>query len=93
MTPYRKFAGQTDILMALLGLLLLIHWSYVCQAVGKNHLLSIPQVKGHPAEPIQAYRQFLAASHTTTSPDQPLFTVTTSTKLVAVTVHMLLKAL
>ena len=62
-----------DIVMAPPGLQILVRWTKTHQSVGQAPVLPIPEVSGHPTDPVAAYRLLLAASPTT-SPDQPLLT-------------------
>ena len=83
---------HADILTAQPGLLIIVHWSLACQAMGNTHMIPTPQVSRHPADLVQAYRKLLFASPTT-SPDQPLLTVTTLTSQIMITARILSKAL
>ena len=61
------------------------------QIVGKMPVVLIPEVMGHQADPVAAYRDLLASP--TTPPNQPLLTVTIRGKQAEVTVDMFTRAL
>ena len=62
-----------DIFFALRGLHILVQWTKTHQSVGQAPVLPVPEVPGHPADPVVAYRLLLAASPTMT-PHQPFLT-------------------
>ena len=61
------------------------------QAVSNAPVIHIAQVRGHPTDPVQAYRDLLGASPTT-HPNQPLIFTSGCTRTV-VTIPMLVSAL
>ena len=60
-----------DIFMAPPGPQILVWWTKTHQSVSRVPVLPIPEVPGHPADVVAAYRLLLASSPTT-SVDQPL---------------------
>ena len=83
-----------DIISPPLGRLILIRGSKTLQLVGRASVLLIPEVPGHPADPVAAYRVLITASPTP-SPNQPILTMREgdSQVTVLVTVSMLSSAL
>ena len=73
-------------------LLLITCWTKSMQTVSKVSVMPIPEVAGHPAYPVAAYRDLLLDS-ATTSPNQPLLTVTKGGKQAAVNMDILTRAL
>ena len=55
-------------------------------------MLPIPEVLGHPADPVAAYKDLCVASPTT-NPNQPLLTVTKGRAQMVVTRYILSQAL
>ena len=43
------------------GLVIKVKWSKTMQTMDNQHLLPLPAVKGHPADPLAAYEQLLTA--------------------------------
>ena len=78
--------------MAPTGLQILVWWIKIHQSVGRASVLSIPEVPGHPTEPVMAYRLLLTAS-AITSPDQHLLTYLHQGHRTTVTVPILFQAL
>ena len=61
------------------------------QSMGRSNLLPMHTLTGHPADTVAAYRQLLVVSPTS-SPNQPLLTITHGGHTTLVTVCMLARA-
>ena len=72
--------------------LLIVRWNKTIQVGGRTHVLPIPSIPGHPAEPVWSYKHLLP-SPSTTSSNQPLLTFTSHSGMVTVIVRMLAQAL
>ena len=59
--------------------------------VGNAPVIPIPSIQGHPADPVKAYLDLLAASPTS-HPNQPLLTITSGGTTMIVTMPTLVKA-
>ena len=79
---------QGDIFTAPSGLQILVQWTKTHQSVGRAPVLPIPEVQGHPADQVTAYRLLLATSPNT-SADQPLLTYLHRGHCTTVTVSIL----
>ena len=73
------------------GLLLVVRWSKTAQLVRNMPVIPIPSVPGHPADPVAAYLDLLAASPTS-HPNQPFLTLTSGGTTTVVTIPTLVKA-
>ena len=83
---------QGDFVVAPPGLLLIIRYTKSMQVVGKAPFLPIPEVIGHPADPVAAYKD-IRLPMPTMSPNKPFLTVTRMGKKAIVTVDTLTRAL
>ena len=81
-----------DIRLANPGVVVRMRWSKTLQTMDRSPLLPLPQVSGHPADPVAAYRQ-LIQSNPTTHPRQPLLSFGAPQGLTIVTVPMLARSL
>ena len=81
-----------DIFFAPPGLHILVRWTKTHQSVGRAPVLLIPDVPGHPADPVAAYHLLFIASPTT-SPDQLLLSYLQQGHRTMVTVPILSQAL
>ena len=81
-----------DFPISLLGLLLAVRWTKTVQLVCNAPVIPIAHVMGHPADPVQAYQDLLAASPTT-HPNQPLLTFNSGGSRMAVIIPMLVSSL
>jgi len=73
---HTRHTSRADVLIRPPGVVLILKWSKTIQDLGATPLIPLPEIPGHPLCPLQAYRELLAASPTT-SPRQPLLTATT----------------
>jgi hypothetical protein len=89
--PFRH-TTRADIAVQDSGLVLTVKWSKTNQTMDKQHLLPLPSVKGHPADPLAAYQQ-LIASVPTQSAKQPLLSYNSSSRVALVTTYMLATSL
>lgn len=64
-----------DVLIKPPGLVVVLKWSKCLQTLGATPLIPLPALPGHSMDPLQAYKDLLAASPTT-HPTQPLLTYT-----------------
>ena len=92
LTSLGTCAGGGGIITEPPSFLSIVCWTKTVQVAGNNHLLPIPEIPGHPVDPVQVYNQLISAS-STTSPDQHLFTITKVCRRVWVTVDMLSEVL
>ena len=81
-----------DIISAPLGLIILVKWTKTHQSVGMALVLLIPEVPGHPADPVKAYCMLILSSPTA-SPNQSLLTFLKDNHRITVTAVMLTRTL
>ena len=82
-----------DVLLSPPGILLIICGTKTLQCVSNTPMLPISSVPGHPANPVAAYKQLLAASPTRSANQQLLLTFNKKGQIHTVTVTMLARAL
>ena len=82
---------RRDVLEMPQGLLLIIKWAKTIQTVGTAPVLPIPEIRGHPTDPVVAYRGLVTASKTT-NPNQPLLTMGSGRARTVVTIPILVNA-
>jgi hypothetical protein len=66
-----RHTTHADVSVQAPGLVITVKWSKTMQTMDNQHLLPLPSVKGHPADPLAAYEQLIAAVPTR-SAKQPL---------------------
>ena len=81
-----------DVFLAPPGLVVYVKWAKAQQAVQDTNLLPLPELKGHPADPVAAFRQLTLLSPSRSSM-QPLLTHPSPAGRVTVTTAHLSKAL
>ena len=82
-----QHAYRADVLGGLPGLQLVVQWTKTLQGVGATPVIPIPQVQGHPANPVHAYKD-LSVSPTTHS-NHPLLTIISGGTWITVIISML----
>ncbi len=81
-----------DIFRAPPGLIVYVKWSKTQQMAEHSNMLPLPDLKGHPADPVEAFRQLESASPSSSSM-QPLLTCPSPRGPVTVTTPQLASAL
>ena len=83
---------RADIIITPPGLAVILKWTKTLQVMDKTPLVAIPQLQGQATDPLAAYKDLLAVSPTTKN-NQPLLTMVSKGKTVAVTSGALGRAL
>ncbi len=87
-----RHTSRADVLIKPPEVVLVLKWSKTIQDLGSTPLIPLPEIPRHPLCPLQAYRELLAASPTT-SPRQPLLTAKSSTGRQTLTAPLLSRLL
>ena len=81
-----------DVTLAPPGVVVHVKWAKTQQAVQDTNLLALPELPGHPADPVAAFKQLTRLSPAR-SPEHPLLTFHRHDRPVTVTIAHLAKAL
>ena len=81
-----------DVTRAAPGLVILLKWTKTLQSSDKSHLLPLPTIPHHTADPVAAYKALVKASPTL-SANQPLLTISSPKGLRVITARLLASAL
>jgi hypothetical protein len=84
--------SRGDVFIRPPGLVIVLKWSKTLQTLGTTPLIPLPAIPGNPLDPVQAFKDLIAATPTV-HPKQPLLTYKLGSRLQVLTAPLLNKLL
>ena len=87
-----RYTCRGNIIQVPPGLLIVVHWIKTHQSITLAPVLPIPEVLGHPADPVDSFHQLMSSSPSS-KPNHPILTYVSDGHIITVTLPMLASAL